>query len=102
MRIPRSIRWNGTKCKVYQVDEIDDGETLGQFDPAKVEIWLLAAAHVVESTQAETLLHECAELINWKLGLELTHLQLTAMASGLFGIIRDNKLNFGNNRGSDE
>ena len=46
------------------------------------------------SAQANTLLHEIIEAVNWSYELGLEHNQITALDCALFQILKDNKLHF--------
>lgn len=52
------------------------------------------APFVPESSQAETLLHEIMEAINYHFELQLEHHALTVLALGVFTVIRENNLDF--------
>ena len=42
--------------------------------------------------QESTLIHEIIEAINWELELNLEHNKITALESGLYQVLKDNKL----------
>jgi len=89
MKMPRRIKLGGF---VVAVDSTDQMNNAG--DWASVGAQIRVNTHMTECEQAETLLHEIIEAINYYGGLELEHPQLTSLSAWLFAAIRQNKLTF--------
>ena len=60
----------------------------GQFNPPSCEITIDSTLPL--QRQADTLIHEIVEQINYDLNLELGHDKITGIASGIFSVLRDN------------
>jgi len=76
------------------LDELDAAGTWRASDGR-----LCLATDRPETQVAETFLHEIIESLNYALELELKHPQIQALSSGLFGVMRNNRLDFGGERG---
>ena len=92
MRIPESIKIGGHEYKVNRVE----GTGMGGADYGQKIIIIGPDGSFPESTLSETVLHEIIELIanNYDLDLRKDHKELTTLSEVLFGVIRDNNLDF--------
>lgn len=92
MKIPKHIKIGGHHYKVNRVK----GCGMGGAETGQKEIIIGPDGSYPESTLSETLLHEIVELIanNYDMNLRNDHKELTTLSEVLFGVMRDNKLDF--------
>jgi hypothetical protein len=92
MRIPKHIKIGGHRYKVNRIK----GSGMGGADTGQKEIIIGPDGSFPESTLSETVLHEIIEIIavNYDMALRQDHKELTALSEVLFGVMRDNKLDF--------
>ncbi len=95
MRIPKKILSSGHDVIVKKMKggTLSTIEQAGAFSAWDNEIFINTNG-TSESTQAEAFLHEIVENINMSNELKLKHTAITILASQLFAIIRNNKLDF--------
>ncbi len=95
MKIPKKILSSGHYVNVLKTKggKLTTVEHAGTFSAWENEICINING-TSESTQAEAFLHEIVENVNASNELELKHNVITILASQLFAIIRNNKLDF--------
>ena len=96
MRVPKKISAFGRSYDIIHDDEVTD-----QFDSYGLvhhgeEVVFLQKRSVKYSEQREaaTLLHEIIHIIEENLRIDITEEQLGLISTGLYGIIKENKLCF--------
>lgn len=92
MNIPKEIIICGHKIKIEKINCKDDSG-LGNFHNWYSRI-RIQVEDTTEDMQAEILLHEILEAIKSKFDLKIEHNELVVFSEVLFGIIRENKLDF--------
>ena len=80
----------GQLVDVRRVDAPLVGSPCGHFHAAKNEI--LINSSIVKELQETTLIHEIIEALNYHLELNLEHNKITSLESGLYQVLKDNKL----------
>ncbi len=93
MKIPKKILSSGHDVIIKKVRGGSLNPQAGCYLPWENEICINING-TSESMQAEAFLHEIVENINASNELELKHNVITILASQLFAIIRNNKLDF--------
>ncbi len=93
MKIPKKILSSGHDVAVKKIKGGSMNPQAGCYLPWENEI-IINLDNESESSQAEAFLHEIVENINASNELELKHSVITILASQLFAIIRNNKLDF--------
>lgn len=93
MEIPAKIRYLGADTTVKSHPNNANNQR------AFYETWsdfisLNEDPDLSEPVRAECLLHEIIEMINYKNELKLPHQSITIISEHIFGIIRDNGLDF--------
>lgn len=91
MKIPSKLNILGKTFKV-SVQEIgsDQEEVSGLCRPAMQEI--LINERLPQEAQETTLIHEIIEAINEFMELKLKHPQITSLETGIYQVLKDNKL----------
>jgi hypothetical protein len=91
MQIPRQVKILG---HIYSVKEYESfsSDTFGSHDPNTLTIRLNNNKN--DSQIASTFLHEIIEAVNHLLELGLEHRQISGLESGLYQVLKDNKLMF--------
>lgn len=96
MKIPRRIKVGTHWVKLRHVKKLPDA--IGYVEVSTNTIWIAknnpSGSPVPESMQAETLLHEVMHYLSIQAGYGIQEAKCTAFASGLIGVIRENRLDF--------
>lgn len=92
MKIPKTIMLGGHDISVEQVTT-EVLTSKGDFDSWRQRI-RVNVDDTTESGQAETLLHEILEAVDYYGQYELSHPVLSGISTMLFAAIRQNKLTF--------
>ena len=99
MKIPATLKIGGHEVKVKRVQRIEGGTLMAQVNVSMNTILIAkqidGSAMLPESMVAEGLLHEIIHYILLQNGYGVAEKMVTSLASGLFQVIRENKLNFG-------
>ncbi len=97
LKIPTKIKIGGHFLTIKKVksNELRDS---GQYDNW-YHIISINGDGTTESRQAEVLLHEIVEAINFKYDLQITHQTISTLSEVLFSVLTDNKLDFTNIKG---
>jgi hypothetical protein len=97
MKIPKTIKIGGHKVKIIIVDKLkNDIADCGMCQVAANKIWI--ATHTPDDEiipleiQVETLLHEILHFLSIQGGFGVQEKIVTSFASGLYQVIKDNKL----------
>jgi hypothetical protein len=83
--MPDAVRVLG---KIYEIERVSQFEAAGQCFDAK-QLIKVDADLPLELAQ-DTLIHECIHALDYCMHLEMTERQVSALASGLTALIRDN------------
>lgn len=96
MRIPKVLKDAGKECQINKVTTAQGHNDLGSYMPFYDQINLLDAEieNIPEWALAEAFLHELLERVNALYDLRLRHHQICTISNNLFGIIRQNDLDF--------
>jgi len=95
MKIPEKLKIMGHEyvvsfdSKLFMNDAVGGGEACGN------DLSIVLAGGMPESREAEVFLHEIIEMVKYTLRIELDHKDLSALSEGLFAVLRDNELDFG-------
>ena len=89
MEAPKRIKILGKTFKVVERNFEDSPEAAGLTYVTDQELHYRTDDHF--EAQRDTLLHEVIHGVELQLGLELTEQQVTSLAAGLLGVLRDNK-----------
>jgi hypothetical protein len=91
VKIPQRVKILG---HIYTVKEYESypSDTYGSHDPNTLTIRLNNNKN--DSQIASTFLHEIIEAVNHLLELGLEHRQISGLESGLYQVLKDNKLMF--------
>ena len=100
MIIPKIIDIIGHDIEVFVDDLVLDGEFnqnmgLAYFNQEKIQI--AKNCHGVEISEdniGETFLHEIIHLVSGKMGIKLSERQVTGLGTGLYQVLKTNKLQF--------
>jgi hypothetical protein len=92
MKIPKFIKIGGHRYKVNRVK----GCGMGGADTGQKEIIVGPDGSFPESVLSETLLHEIIEniVVVYDMTLRDNHREITTLSEVLFGVLRDNNLDF--------
>ena len=93
MKIPRILTIGGHKIRVRCVNDQELINDAGDWSMWS-QIIRINTDGSTEDGQADTLLHEIIEAINYFANLELTHIQISTLTTLLFAAIRQNSLTF--------
>ena len=94
MKIPKRIVVNGHEFTVSLIVGDTRFASAGDVCNWTKTIRINTADEAAESTQAEALLHELIEIIDHDNELKLSHNTICTLGEQLFGIIRNNNLDF--------
>jgi len=92
MKIPKKLKVGGHQIKV-KFCKADEENVSGCFK-SWYDLIKINVDETSEPSRAETFLHEILEVIKNKNDLNLDHTVLTVLSNWLFAIIRDNNLDF--------
>lgn len=93
MEIPDKLKIGGMVWRVFFEEHLSSGrELFGETRFMSQEIAIEKRAHPQRCE--ETLLHEIIEVINHNCELKLEHYKITALASCLYQVLKDNNLVF--------
>jgi len=96
MKIPKVLKIGGKKFKVrvIKIDSLSDIENVGEMDGNRHIITLNDLDDAPIERLEECFLHEILEAINEIYELKLPHWKITSISEVLYGIIKNNKLDF--------
>jgi hypothetical protein len=93
MKIPKKLKILGYTYKVRITDEADSGN-----DNLGTHWWknqvIVLNSSLREEIMASTFLHEIIESVNYNMGLNLKHNQIVRLETGLYQILKENKIKF--------
>lgn len=92
MRIPDKLKILGHEYAVKIID-LNETDTFGNHNMNTLIIRL--NRNKADSQIQSTLLHEIIEAINYNMEIELEHPQISALEAGLYQVLKDNDLKFG-------
>ena len=97
MTLPKQIKIGGLIIAVKEVDGLlSDYERFGEYSPRELQIRV--ENDVAQDRKELTLLHEIIEVLIAQNEIEIEHSDLTTLANGLYQVLSDNSLTWGNNK----
>jgi len=100
MKIPARIKIGGHWIEIKKISEcweLDGTVVQGSADHESNTICLASkhdGQHIAESRRAQTFCHEIVHHLAFHSGLDLDEREITAFSEVLFQVLRDNNLNF--------
>ena len=97
MTLPKQIKIGGLIIAVKEVDGLlSDYERFGEYSPRELQIRV--ENDVAQDRKELTLLHEIIEVLIAQNEIEIEHSDLTTLANGLYQVLSDNSLTWGNSK----
>ena len=97
MTLPKQIKIGGLTVTVKEVDGlITDYDRFGEYSPRELQIRI--ESQLARDRKELTLLHEIIEAITTQNEIEIEHSDLTTLANGLYQVLSDNSLTWGNSK----
>lgn len=95
MKIPDKIKIKGHEINIIKKEQVTlEGKEVLGFANIDQNIIEIQSKNIPESLQAMTLLHEILHFNAHYEGISLSEKLVESISSGLFAVIRDNKLRF--------
>lgn len=88
MKIPETIKVGGHKVRIERVMQIEEGRSVGQWEPKKNLIMIDKS--IPQSQMEVTLLHEIMHALN----IALPEQDVEFLSQGLYQVLVDNQLSF--------